>query len=125
MQRIILEFLCEIDLGVGLDLYAIIEIAGKQYKVAEGDVIYTEKVANSEGKSFDFPVLAMGFENRVRYGSPYLNSARVSAEVLKNGKKKKIVVFTYKPKKNCKRKMGHRQGYTKFKIVSIKNEGLF
>ncbi len=101
-------------------MYAIIETGGKQYKVSQGDVIYVEKLDEAEGNSVDFKVIAGQDEKGFYVGNPDLSSAKVSGKVLKNGKGKKITVFTYKPKKSCKRKMGHRQFYTKVEIESIK-----
>ncbi len=100
-------------------MYAIIQTGGKQYKVSNGDVIYVEKlpVEAEETVKFD-TVLAFEDENGAQFGTPTLDIP-VEAKVLKNGKAKKITVFTYKPKKNEKRKMGHRQPYTKLEIVSI------
>ncbi|MDO4476956.1 MAG: 50S ribosomal protein L21 [Clostridia bacterium] len=101
-------------------MYAIIETGGKQYKVSQGDVIYVEKLDEAEGSSVDFKVIAGQDDKGFYVGNPDLSSAKVSGKVLKNGKGKKITVFTYKPKKSCKRKMGHRQFYTKVEIESIK-----
>ena len=100
-------------------MYAIIETGGKQYKVSNGDVIYIEKldVPAEETVTFD-KVLAFCDDNGVQVGAPTLGIP-VEGKVVKNGKGKKITVFTYKPKKNEKRKMGHRQPYTKVEIVSI------
>ena len=101
-------------------MYAIIETGGKQYKVSQGDVIYVEKLDETEGNSVYFKVIAGQDDKGFYVGNPDLSSAKVSGKVLKNGKGKKITVFTYKPKKSCKRKMGHRQFYTKVEIESIK-----
>ena len=101
-------------------MYAIIETGGKQYKVAEGDVVFVEKL-NAEADSeitFD-QVVAVGGEDGIKVGAPYVDGATVAAKVLKNGKAKKITVMTYKPKKNEKRKLGHRQPYTKVEIAAI------
>ncbi len=102
-------------------MYAIIETGGKQYKVENGDVIFIEKLNAEEdsGVTFD-KVVALGSDGDVAVGSPYVAGAFVKAKVLKNGKGKKITVQTYKPKKNSKRKMGHRQPYTKVEITGIK-----
>ena len=100
-------------------MYAVIETGGKQYKVSEGDVIFVEKLAE-EGSDVAFDkVLVCGDGSNVQVGSPVLNNAKVTGKVVKNGKSKKITVLTYKPKKNEKRKMGHRQPYTKVEIVKI------
>ena len=101
-------------------MYAIIETGGKQYKVEAGDVLFIEKLdveADSE-VTFD-KVIAVGAEDGIKVGAPYVDGATVSAKAIKNGKGKKVVVFTYKPKKNAKRKRGHRQPYTKVEISSI------
>ena len=102
-------------------MYAIIETGGKQYQVKEGDVVFIEKlsVEADETVSFD-KVVAVNNDNGLTVGAPYVNGATVEAKVIKNGKAKKITVFTYKPKKGEKRKMGHRQPYTQVRIESIK-----
>ena len=79
-------------------MYAIIETGGKQYKVSQGDVIYVEKLDEAEGSSVDFKVIAGQDDKGFYVGTPDLSSAKVSGKVLKNGKGKKITVFTYKPK---------------------------
>ena len=101
-------------------MYAVIETGGKQYQVQNGDVVFIEKlnVEADETVTFD-KVLVVGNDGNVTVGAPYVDGATVSAKVLKNGKAKKITVFTYKPKKGEKRKMGHRQPYTQVKIEAI------
>ncbi|MGI6745649.1 MAG: 50S ribosomal protein L21 [Firmicutes bacterium ADurb.Bin300] len=102
-------------------MYAIIETGGKQYKVETEDVIFIEKLNAQEDSEITLDkVVALGANGDVIVGSPYVEGAFVKAKVLKNGKAKKIVVQTYKPKKNEKRKMGHRQPYTKVQITAIK-----
>ena len=100
-------------------MYAIIETGGKQYRVTQGDVIYVEKL-NLEAESevvFD-KVVALS-DNGLKIGTPYVEGASVKGVVIKNGKGKKINIFTYKPKKGSSRKMGHRQPYTKVEIKEI------
>ena len=92
---------------------------GKQYKVEIGNTIYVEKLNAEADSTVSFKVIAIGGEAGLKVGTPYLEGASVTAKVMKNGKAKKITVFTYKPKKNEKRKMGHRQPYTKVQIESI------
>lgn len=100
-------------------MYAIVVTGGKQYKVAEGDVLYIEKLdAEAESNVTFDTVLAVGTEDGFKAGKDCAN-ATVEAKVLKNGKGKKITVFTYKPKKDEKRKKGHRQPYTKVEITKI------
>ena len=96
-----------------------IETGGKQYKVESGNVVYVEKLTAAENDTVTFQVIAVGDENGIKVGTPYVEGASVTARVLKNGKGKKITVFTYKPKKGSKRKMGHRQPYTKVQIETI------
>ena len=101
-------------------MYAVIETGGKQYQVKNGDVVFIEKL-NSEAEetvTFD-KVSVVGNDGNVTVGAPYVDGATVSAKVLKNGKAKKITVFTYKPKKGEQRKMGNRRPYTQLKIEAI------
>ena len=101
-------------------MYAIIETGGKQYKVNEGDVIYVEKLDVNEGDTVNFDcVKAVSIGNDFKVGAPNVEGAVVSGKVLANGKGKKIYVMKYKPKKNEKKKIGHRQPYTKVQILSI------
>lgn len=101
-------------------MYAIIETGGKQYKVENGDVLYIEKLDAAEESSVTFDkVVALHNDKDLKTGAPYIKGASVDARVLKNGKGKKITVFTYRPKKGSKRKMGHRQPYTKVQIGAI------
>jgi len=100
-------------------MYAIIETGGKQYKVEEGSVIFVEKLDAEENATVDFKVVAFAAEDEFVAGNPYVDGATVTGKVLKNGKGKKIVVSTYKPKKGEKRKMGHRQPYTKVEITGV------
>ena len=101
-------------------MYAVVETGGKQYRVSEGDVLYVEKLnVKEDTKVMLDKVLSIGSEKGFKVGNPYIQGAAVEAKVLKNGKAKKIIVMTYKPKKNEKRKMGHRQPYTKLEILKI------
>ncbi|MFP4287260.1 MAG: 50S ribosomal protein L21 [Candidatus Izemoplasmataceae bacterium] len=102
-------------------MYAVIETGGKQQRVTEGAEIYVEKVNASVGDVITFDnVLMIGGDN-LTVGNPFVKGAKVEAKVVKHGKQKKIIVFKYKPKKNYKRKQGHRQPYTKLEITSIKS----
>ena len=99
-------------------MYAVIETGGKQYQVNEGDVIFIEKLAAEADETVTFDkVVALGADDGLKVGTPYVDGA---AKVIKNGKAKKITVFTYKPKKGEKKKQGHRQPYTQVKIEAIK-----
>ncbi len=102
-------------------MYAIIESCGKQYKVAEGDVVFFEKLDAEEGKKVTFDnVILVSDEGKVQVGNPYVKGVKVEGKVISHGKGKKIIVFKMKPKKNYRRKQGHRQPYTKVEITSIK-----
>ena len=100
-------------------MYAIIETGGKQYRVQNGDVIYIEKLNAEVDEEVTFDKVVAVSNRTLKVGKPYVKDAFVKGTVLKNGKGKKITVFTYKPKKGCARKMGHRQPYTKVQITEI------
>ena len=101
-------------------MFAVIETGGKQYKVSEGDTIFVEKLDVAEGDKVTFDkVLAVADDNGIKTGKPVVEGATVTASVVKNGKAKKIYVMTYKAKKNEKKKIGHRQPYTKVQIEKI------
>ena len=101
-------------------MFAVIETGGKQYKVIEQDIIFVEKLDANEGDEIVFDsVMALSTNDGFKAGTPTVAGAKVTAKVLKNGKNKKIVVFKYKPKKNEKKKIGHRQPYTKVEITKI------
>ena len=102
-------------------MYAIIESCGKQYKVAEGDVVFFEKLDAEEGKKVSFDkVVLVSDDKKVEVGAPYVKGVKVEGKVLANGKGKKIVIYRYKAKKNERTKQGHRQPYTKVEITGIK-----
>ena len=99
---------------------AVIVTGGKQYTVAEGDVLYIEKL-NAEAEAtvkFDQVLAVLDGEN-TKIGAPVVEGAAVEAKVVKNGKGKKIDIIRYKAKKNEKRHIGHRQPYTKVEITKI------
>ena len=99
---------------------AIIVTGGKQYTVAEGDVLYVEKLGVEAEQNVKFEqVLAVLDGENTKIGAPVVEGASVEAKVVKNGKGKKITVFKYKAKKNEKKKIGHRQPYTKVEITKI------
>ena len=101
-------------------MYAIIETGGKQFKVAQGDIIRVEKLETELGQPHTFGnVLLFCDENGVRVGAPYISGASVSATVTKHDKAKKVIVFKYKPKKGFHKKKGHRQPFTELKIETI------
>ena len=100
--------------------HAVIVTGGKQYRVAEGDVIYVEKLPVEAGETVTIDqVLAIVDEDSSVFGTPVVEGATVTAKVEKNGKAKKIRVYKMKPKKNYRRTQGHRQPYTKLSISAI------
>ena len=113
-------------------MYAIIVTGGKQYKVEVGSEIMVEKLDEQIGANVNFNVLMMADGENVQIGTPVVKGVSAKAEVLEHGnhrrergeahehgKGKKVVVFKYKPKKDYRKKQGHRQPYTKVKILSI------
>ena len=101
-------------------MYAIIKTGGKQYKVQEGDVVRVEKLDVEEGSVVQFSdVLAISNDDGLKVGSPVVDGAVVEANVVSQGKAKKIIVFKYKAKKNYRKKQGHRQPFTQVQITKI------
>ncbi|MDD2457048.1 MAG: 50S ribosomal protein L21 [Eubacteriales bacterium] len=101
-------------------MYAVIATGGKQYRVSVGDEIFIEKLAGEAGDAVKFSeVLMVSDDNGTQVGTPTLDGAAVEAEIVKQGKQKKIIVFKYKAKKGFRRKKGHRQPYTRVRINAI------
>ena len=100
-------------------MYAIIATGGKQYKVSEGDTLRVELLKEEAGKEIELEVLALVDDGDVKAGEA-VKDAAVTAKVVGNGKGKKINSFTYKAKKNVRKRQGHRQPYTELEIVKIK-----
>lgn len=102
-------------------MFAVIETGGKQYKVQEGDIIFVEKLEGAEGDSVTISkVIALQNDSGLTIGSPYVSGASVVANLVKQDRAKKIYVMKYKAKKGYKKKIGHRQPYSKLQIQSIK-----
>ena len=101
-------------------MFAVIQTGGKQYNVTENDVLKVEKLNGNVGDKLNFEVLFVSDGNKTVAGTPTVKTAEVVAEIVAHGKGDKIVVFKYKPKKNERKKQGHRQPWTEIKIVSIK-----
>lgn len=101
-------------------MYAVIRTGGKQYRVNEGDVLKVEKLTADEGVTIEFEeVLAISKDDGLLVGTPLVEGAKVEAKVLGHGKAKKVIVFKYKPKKDYRKKQGHRQPYTEVQITKI------
>ncbi len=106
-------------------MYAVVLTGGKQYRVSVGDEINVEKLNAEAGQTVVLDkVLVIGGEGSVTVGKPYIEGAGVTAEVVENGKGKKVVIFKYKAKKDQRSKKGHRQPYTKLVIKSIAADGI-
>ena len=105
-------------------MFAIIYIAGKQFRVQEGDQIKVPQLSTETGKSFVFDkVLLINEGSKVELGSPLVSNASVSATVVDHGRDRKIRIFKKKRRKGYKRKNGHRQGFSLVKIDSISTGG--
>ena len=100
-------------------MYAIIATGGKQYKVAEGDVVFVEKLDVAEGDAYEFDQVLAVSDDELTIGTPTVAGAKVKATVVGQTKGKKIIVYKYKRKSGYHKKNGHRQAYTKLKIDSI------
>ena len=101
-------------------MYAVLTTGGKQYRVQEGDVLFVEKLNAEVDSTVELTeVLAVAKDGELKVGAPVVEGAKVVAKVLAQGKAKKDVVFKYKPKKDYRRKNGHRQPYTKIVIEKI------
>ena len=101
-------------------MYAIIETGGKQLKVEKGDEIFVEKLEGEEGDEVVFDKVVLVSDKATKVGTPYVDGAKVTCKVIKQGKEKKVVIFKYKQKKgSTRRKQGHRQPYTKLSVESI------
>ncbi len=102
-------------------MYAVIKTGGKQYKVEEGTILQVEKLEQNEGDTVEFnDVLMYSDGENVSLGSPLVENAVVKAEIIKQAKDKKVLVFKYKRRKGYRRMRGHRQHFTEIKINSIK-----
>ena len=101
-------------------MYAIIETGGKQFKVKEGDTIQIEKLGVEAGTDYVFEtVIAVSSDDGITFGTPYVKGAAVKANIIGDGKAKKVIVYKYKSKKGFHKKKGHRQPFTSVKILSI------
>ncbi len=100
-------------------MYAIIATGGKQYKVAEGDIIKVEKLGVEAGQAVSFDQVLVVNNGQLKVGNPTVAGASVSATVVEEGKNKKVIVYRYKRKSGYHKKNGHRQSYTKVKIEKI------
>ncbi len=101
-------------------MYAVIKTGGKQYRVAEGDIIQVEKLAGDAGTELTFDdVLLVGTDDETKIGTPRLEGVSVGGTILEQGRHRKVLVFKFKRRKNYIRKNGHRQHFTRVRIDSI------
>ena len=100
-------------------MYAIVEFKGKQYKAEKGALLKVDKIEAAPGSSMDIDSVILLSGETLKVGSPYISGAKVSAVVESHGKAKKIIVFKYIPKKDNRRKKGHRQQYSVIRIEDI------
>lgn len=101
-------------------MLAIIKTGGKQYLVKKGDKIKIEKLDKKEGKDVNFTeVLLIADDKKVEIGTPLIKNAKVIGKILKQGRKKKVISFKYKPKKRYQKKLGHRQPFSEVEIQDI------
>ncbi len=106
-------------------MFAVVQSGGKQYRVAEGDVLRLESLQAQPGDTVDLPVMMLGGsaggngEGEVRVGTPLVDGASVKAEVISHGRGDKIYIYKFKAKANYRRKNGHRQPYTEVRVTEI------
>ena len=101
-------------------MYAVIKTGGKQYKVSAGDLLKVEKLEGAVGETIELEEVLMVGGEEVKIGTPLLPNAKVTAQIVEQGKDKKILVFKSKRRKNTRKKFGHRQPLTRLKITDIK-----
>jgi len=99
-------------------MFAIVKSGGKQYRVAEGDVLRLEKLAAEAGEMVELPVLLLGGDE-LKIGTPHVAGASVEAEVIGHGRGEKIEIYKFKAKNNYRRHRGHRQPYTDVRVTKI------
>ena len=100
-------------------MYAVVKTGGKQYKVAEGDVLNVEKLDLEPGKKVDLDVLMLSTDDGIVTDAKKLAKAKVTAKVLEQFKDKKVIIFKFKKRKGYRRKRGHRQNLTRLEIVKV------
>lgn len=101
-------------------MYAVIKTGGKQYRVAQGDVIQVERLDGDSGASLTFDdVLLVGTDDDTKIGTPKVDGAKVEGTILEQGRDRKLIIFKFRRRKNYKRKNGHRQYFTRVRIDAI------
>lgn len=100
-------------------MYAIIQTGGKQFRVEEGQEIFVEKLPGEAGDSVTLDKVLLIVDGEVKTGTPFVEGASVEAEILKQGRQRKVTTYRYLRRKDSHRKQGHRQPYTKLAIKTI------
>ena len=100
-------------------MYAVIETGGKQYRVEPGDTVVVEKLPGIAGEKVEFPVLLVSDDESVEIGRPTVAGAKVTGQIVEQGRDEKIIVYKFKRRKDYRRKQGHRQSYTAVKISKV------
>ncbi len=101
-------------------MYAVIKTGGKQYRVAQDEVIKVEKLAGDDGSTIEFSdVLMVGEGESVKVGTPFVAGAKVTAELVQQTRGPKVIAFKKRRRKNSRRKKGHRQDLTMVRITGI------
>lgn len=100
-------------------MYAVIVSGGKQHRVVEGETLKLEKIEKALGEAIDFEVLMVGEGADVKIGAPVVEGAKVTAEVIAQGRHKKVKIIKFKRRKHHMKRMGHRQWFTEVKITGI------
>lgn len=101
-------------------MYAVIKAGGTQFKVTPGDVIHVNRIDVDDETEVQFPVLMVVDGEKTTVGTPMVEGAKVTGKVLRQVKGKKLIVYKFRPKKNYRRKGGHRQLYTQVEITAVK-----
>ena len=100
-------------------MFAVIQTGGKQYRVAQGDRLRVEKLPGDVGAAVTFDKVLLVGGDSVKVGTPLVSGAKVSAEIVAQGRDKKVIVFKFRRRKNYRRKQGHRQPFTELKITGV------
>jgi large subunit ribosomal protein L21 len=100
-------------------MYAVISTGGKQYKVAEGEIVRLEKLSAEVGETVEFPVLLLANKMDIKVGTPYITEAKVKASIVEHGRGDKVTIIKFRRRKHHRKQMGHRQYYTAVKITEI------
>ena len=104
---------------MSVSAFAVIQTGGKQYRVAQGDVLRVEKLAGDVGAAITFDKVLLVGGDATQVGTPLVKGASVAAQIIGQGRDKKIIVFKFRRRKNYRRKAGHRQPFTALEITNV------